>query len=110
MSIGAFSSLTDRGAQSGLDENGKADSETTTIIEFDEVYANIATDSTIAGLMDVKSVDSDGFTMIMDDADPSQAFVWYIAFGPAPVPGSAALLPANMKGNFRNPSGGFVNG
>lgn len=109
MSIGAFSSLTNRGAQAGLDEHNKADSETTTAIEFDEVYANIATDSTIAGLMDVKSVDADGFTMIMDDADPAQAFVWYVAFGPAAVSSSAALLPANMKGNFRNPSGRFVN-
>lgn len=86
--IGAFSSLTNRGAQAGLDEDNLADSEVTTAIEFDAAYVNIATDSTIAGLMDVKSIDSDGFTMIMDDADPAQAFVWYVAFGPAAVAGN----------------------
>lgn len=111
LAIGAFSSLTDRGAQAALDENAVADSEVTTAIEFDEVYANIKTDSTIDGLMDVKSIDSDGFTMVMDDADPSAAFVWYVAFGPAAAGGvTPALLAANMKGNFRNPSGRFING
>lgn len=83
LSIGAFSSLTNRGAQATLDETAIADSEITTAIEFDAVYANIKTDSTIDGLMDIKSIDSGGFTMIMDDADPAQAFVWYMAFGPA---------------------------
>lgn len=83
LSIGAFSGLTARGAQGTLDENALADSEVTTAIELDEVYVNIAADSTVQGLMDVKSVDSDGFTMIMDDADPAQAFVWYMAFGSA---------------------------
>jgi hypothetical protein len=84
-SMGAFSSLTDRGAQAILDEDNIADSEVTTAIEFDAVYANISTASAIQGLMDVKSIDADGFTMVMDDADPSQAFVWYLAFGPAEV-------------------------
>lgn len=85
LSIGAFSSLTDRGAQATLDEDATADSEVTTAIEIDAVYANISTGSAIVGLMDVKSRDSDGFTMIMDDADPAQACVWYMAFGPAAV-------------------------
>lgn len=109
LSIGAFSSLTDRGAQATLDEHNLADSEVTTAIEFDEVYANISASSTIDGLMDVKSIDADGFTMVMDDADPSAAFVWYVAFGLA-ASGSPPLLSANMKGNFRNPSGRFING
>lgn len=111
LSIGAFSSLTDRGVQAILDENGTADSEVTTAIEFDATYVNIKADSTIDGLMDVKSIDADGFTMVMDDADPSAAFVWYLAFGPAAGAGvTPALLSANMKGNFRNPSGRFING
>lgn len=85
LSIGAFSSTSQRNAQATLDEDGLADTEVTTALEFDAVYANIATDSTIAGLMDVKSIDADGFTMIMDDADPAQSFVWYLAVGDAPV-------------------------
>lgn len=97
MSIGAFSNLTNRGAQAMLDENGTADSEITTAIEFDAIYANISAASAIDGLMDVKSVDSDGFTMIMDDADPSQAFVWYMAFGPG---GVQAYTMTAAQGNY----------
>lgn len=83
LSIGAFSSTSARGAQGTLDETALADTEVTTAIELDEVYVNIKTDSTIDGLMDVKSIDSDGFTMVMDNADPGAAFAWYMAFGPA---------------------------
>jgi hypothetical protein len=88
ISMGGFSSTSNRGAHGTLDEDGAADSEVTTAIEFDAVYANISTASAIQGLMDVKSVDGDGFTMIMDDADPSQAFVWYMAYGSATVAGA----------------------
>ena len=94
VSIGAFSGVSTRGAQGTLDEYNLTDSEVTTAIEFDEVYVNIKTDSTIDGLMDVKSIDSDGFTMIMDDADPAQAFVWYIAFGAAAAAGG--VIPQAM--------------
>lgn len=87
LSIGAFSSLTERGAQGVLDEDNVADTEVTTAIEFDAVYVNISTGSAVDGLMDVKSLDSDGFTCIMDDADPAQAFVLYAAFGPAEAGG-----------------------
>ena len=37
------------------------------------------------GLMDIQSMDSGGFTAIMDDADPSQTFVFYFAIGDAAV-------------------------
>jgi hypothetical protein len=50
----------------------------------DCVYANSApanTAYTLEGLMDVQSFDADGFTAIMDDADPAQAFAWYVAVG-----------------------------
>jgi hypothetical protein len=51
----------------------------------DCVYANsdpANTAYTLEGLMDVQSFDTNaGFTCIMDDADPSQAFVWYAAVG-----------------------------
>lgn len=35
--------------------------------------------------MDIQSMDSGGFTAIMDDADPSQTFVFYFAIGDAAV-------------------------
>jgi hypothetical protein len=83
LSIGAASSTTNRGAQGTLDENGVANAEVTTAVEHDAVYVNINTSSAIDGLMDMQSFDSDGFTTIMDDADASGKFVWYVAFGPA---------------------------
>jgi hypothetical protein len=83
ITIGAFSALDERGAEALFDEDNKATSEVSSAVEFDAVYANIATDATIDGLMDVKSIDGGGFTCIMDDADPAQAFVAYVAFGPA---------------------------
>jgi hypothetical protein len=94
LSIGAASSTSQRNAQGILDEDATADSEVTTALEFDEVYVNIGTGSTVDGLMDVKSFDSDGLTCIMDAADPSQSFVWYLATGPAPVAATLSLPPA----------------
>ena len=81
LSMGAFDSISSRAVQDSLDRDAVTTMECTTAIEFDEVYANISTASTIDGLMDIKSKDSGGFTCIMDDADPLQSFVGYIAFG-----------------------------
>ena len=82
LGIGAFNSTTSRLASSILDEDNLGTTEVSTAVEYDEVYVNISLTSTINGLMDIKSVDSGGFTCIMDDADPAQAFVSYLAFGP----------------------------
>jgi hypothetical protein len=86
MSIGAFSALNERGAQSFWDEDNKDTTEVSTAIRFDAVYASIAADATIEGLMDVKEINSSGFKCVMDDPDPSAKFVPYIAFGPGGAP------------------------
>jgi hypothetical protein len=65
------------------------------------MYGNQSTATTIAieGLMDLVSMDSDGFTAVMDDADPSAAFVWYLALGDAATTGpSAGLRTLTMTG------------
>jgi hypothetical protein len=96
-SMGAFSSTSNRGAQGTLDQDNTADSTVAAAVEHDAVYVNISTADAVEGLMDIKSVDSDGFTCIMDDADPSAAFVWYVAFGSEPVvsaPTTVAGWPA----------------
>lgn len=86
-SLGAFTSATERGAQGTVDEDNLATAEVGTMIEFDAVHVDqAATPGTVEALMDVQSVDADGFTLIMDDADDAQGFVWYLAFG-----GHAAL-------------------
>jgi hypothetical protein len=95
LSVGAFSSASQRNAQALLDEHSVADAEVSTALEFDAVYANISTASAIEGLMDVKSVDAGGVTFIMDDADPAQSFVGYLLVGDAPVGGGpvASRMP-----------------
>jgi hypothetical protein len=45
--------------------------------------------------MDIQSIDADGFTCIMDDADPSQSFVGDMAFGPAEEPFAAVARRPN---------------
>ena len=60
-----------------------------TAIEFDNCYvnlANVAADGdpqTIQGAMHVESINNDGFTCKMSDADPSGTFVWWVAVGSA---------------------------
>lgn len=80
-SMGAFDSALNQGAHATLDEDAVADSEVTTAVEHDNVYINISLTSTIDGLMRVTSTNSDGFVGLMSDADPSQAFVAYLAMG-----------------------------
>lgn len=83
VSIGAATSDTNRGAHAFWDEDTASSGlvESATAVEHDAVYINISASDAVQGLMDVQSFDSDGFTCIMDDADPSQSFVWYMAFG-----------------------------
>ena len=81
LAIGAATSPSARVAVAVLDEDAVADSDIGTAVEYDAVYANLDTASAIEGLMDLQAIDADGFTAIMDDADPAQAFVWYVAAG-----------------------------
>lgn len=90
LSIGAFSSTSARAAMATADDDVAGTAVVSTSIEHDEVYVNLdATTGALEGLMDIKTVDSNGFTCIMDDADPAQSFVWYVTFGPTPVAGKA---------------------
>jgi hypothetical protein len=64
------------------DDDAANDSIVSTGVSHDQVYQNLnANTGAIEGEMDVQSVGSDGFTLIMDDADPAQSFVWYAAWG-----------------------------
>jgi hypothetical protein len=84
-SFGAFDRAFNRGVHAVLDSDGTIDSEVVTAVENDEVYANLAGDA-IGALMDIQSIDADGLTFIMDDAEASAAFVWLLAFGHAGIP------------------------
>ena len=96
VSIGAAVSASSRSAIATRDQDAALDMIVSSASEFDAVYANIDA-SAVTGLMDISSFDADGFTGIMDDADPAQAFVWYVAFGPAAAGG---FSPTNFPFPF----------
>ena len=103
-SIGAFNATDSRGAHAILDENGNADSTVSAAVEHDAVYANIADGGTIQGLMDISSIGSTSFDLIMDDADPSQNFFWWVAFGSA----AGVQYNQSVAGTLTS-AGGLVN-
>src|SRR3989304_340697 len=63
LSLGAFSSITDRGVQCCSDADSVADSIVTTGVNHVSIYESVDSAATpaIVALMDIKSVDSDGF-------------------------------------------------
>lgn len=101
--LGAFSATDARAASCSRSETGiSSNSNVTTAVEHDACYVRLDTSTdTVVGVMDVDSIDSGGFTVVMDDADPDAAMVLYAAFGPA-----AATGGANPKGIFGLPMQG----
>lgn len=86
-SVGAFSATDERNALGMIDVDNLADTEIYTAIEHDGVFAKISTGGALDAVMDVKSIDSGGFTCVMDDPEGSgnSSFVPYAAFGPRPT-------------------------
>lgn len=85
LSIGAFDSVSSRVAHGVIDVDAQATMKTALGVEHDQVYVNMSTSDAVEGLMDIKSVDSNGFTTVMDDTDPVASWVWYLAGGPFPT-------------------------
>ena len=82
-SLGAASSTSNRGCMAFTDEDALADSEVATAIEYDEVYISLDLADGIAALMDLKSIESTGFTCVMDDTEPTAASaVHWVSVGP----------------------------
>jgi hypothetical protein len=106
MSLGAAVSTSSRAACAMSDQDALADSECYAGVEFDEVYIRPDLADGHEGLMDLKSLDSDGFTCVMDDTDPDAAFVGYVAFGVASAgdvnvePGAASITWAGFAPTF----------
>ena len=92
-SLGAATSASARVSMGAIDDNATSDSETATATSHDEVYQNFATDDTLQGEMDLVSHDADGMTLVMDDADPSASFVWYLAAASAPIAPGGLPIP-----------------
>ena len=83
-SVGSFSSASQRSAAGHLSGYSGGGPKSGTFFYSDQVYANLVdnTGASIEGKMDIQSMDADGLTFIMDDADPNQAAFAVVAFGP----------------------------
>jgi len=79
-SMGAATGTAARVAQGIRDQDAAATTVITTAIETDAVYVKVD-GSGVVGLMDLTEMGADGFTCLMDDADPAQALVGYAVFG-----------------------------
>jgi hypothetical protein len=95
LSIGAASGISTRSAAATMDVDALGNASVALALETDAVYINISTSAAVQGLCDVRTFDSDGFTAVMDDTDPSQNFVLYAAFGPADGGGGGGTIPKN---------------
>lgn len=80
LSVGAATGPSARFSFAEIKDNGITDHNE--VHRTTEVYGSFAdtSGSPIDGEMDFVSLDSDGFTAVMDDADASARFIWYIAF------------------------------
>ena len=92
LSIGAADGSTQH-AQAFVDEDGPANMEVGTAVDFDKVYVNIDTADAVVGLVSKTSFDADGITFNQDDADPAANFVCYVACGDTPVVTDAPAPP-----------------
>lgn len=80
LSIGAGTSTSNRACAAVSDETGLDDTETAYANYDSAVYAHVIDDA-IEALMDIKSIDSDGFTCVMDDTETASCWVTYLAIG-----------------------------
>ncbi|MEE8115412.1 MAG: hypothetical protein V3T23_13795 [Nitrososphaerales archaeon] len=89
MSLGAATSATERTSQAFSIDRSADPSEVWTAIEFDQCLLSGDLADNIDGLMDLVSMDSDGFTTVMDNPDDSAFFQGFVAFGVDPSIGEA---------------------
>jgi len=80
-------------AQALVDEDGPANMEVATAVDFDKVYANLGLGDTVDGHIDFTSFNSDGWTLTQNDADPSANFCFDIVCGDTPIVTDAPAPP-----------------
>lgn len=104
-SVGGFNSTTSRFVETERDRDNAPTTDIAQANFADGIYANIAnTTAALDGKMDIKSIDSDGFTAIMTDADPTVFFCWALIFGDEAVAGEGAeIIAARSRLAFTQP-------
>lgn len=81
LSIGGFSSAASQSGLAWLDDDAATTSSVAERIDYDAVYQRLSPTAppTLVGSAQVTAINSDGFTLQMDDADPDAAFCFGIA-------------------------------
>lgn len=95
-SIG-FATASAQNYMSVIDKDASANADVGVAHNTTGFYGNQSTATTIVieGVGGLVSLDSDGFTFAMSDADPAQAFIWYLAVAANAVAGGS-LTPNNL--------------
>lgn len=84
--IGFATSASDRRCVAAQDQDAAADSTCTSAVRDDAVVATVtATGPAVDGLLDLQSMDSDGFTLVVDDQSPVDLMVFWEAWGGADI-------------------------
>ena len=88
LSFGTAASTTSRQAMGVFAQDGSANSEITLAVEYDQALVH-CTIGAVLSAYDLNAVNSDGFTVIVDDAGgPSSEWQGYLAFASAEAAGS----------------------
>lgn len=98
LSIGIANASTDDAVIGGVSEHGSASTNTDIFIDSSLVYKNYDLSQTLEGSAGFISWDSDGFTLAMNDADPSANKILYFVIGGAATP-KDSITP--LAGNLR---------
>lgn len=98
-SVGAATSASERAVQYVDSRSGNTAMFVHLAARSDAIYENTdpaQTAYTEVGRGDIVSMDATGFTAIMDDADPVQAFAWYVAVGESAASGLSIPVVLNQ--------------
>ncbi len=108
LGLGAASSTSNRGSQGIYSEDNVSPSDCNSIIEFDALLARTNAAGTIESLVDISSINSDGFTLVMDDTDATNTqFLQWVAVMDSPSVATSASIDYEVglelvAGSFTN--------
>lgn len=93
-SIGGFGSEGQQVSATGLDDDNVDTTNANTGLAYDGCYANLDSTPSFEGRMAMDSLNSDGATFHMPDADPSPAFFAVLFGGTETAPPASSVTPA----------------
>lgn len=108
LGLGAASSTTNRGSQGIYNEDNVGTSDCNSIIEFDALLARTNAAGTIESLVDLSSINADGFTLVMDNTDGTntQFMHWLAVMDSA---SAATSVTIDYEVGLELTSGSFTN-